>query len=317
MPPDHTPQITPKISPELDAASAWFARLQGGKMSAAERQAFQQWLQENPAHQGAYAQVQRFWQSPTLDAALLHYADIPVKPRPRHKARRLAAACLIIACGWGLQALGLIDGWRADYVTATGEQRSFTLADGSTVTLNTDSALQIENSQHVRQVRLLRGEAYFNVQPNQNQPFIVSADNSSVRVVGTRFTVRSGGQTQVAVEHGIVECANGRGDKTQLNAGQQTLMDNQQASSAIAIDGTQAFAWTNGRLVFKNRSLNDVIAELDRYQPGSIVIANAKLAQTRVSGNYKLRDIPAIVKTLAGITSAKVTSLSPYLTVLR
>ena len=147
MPPDHTPQIAPKISAKLDAASAWFARLQGGRMSAAEQQAFQQWLQESPTHQDAYTQVQRLWQSPTLDTALLHYADIPVKPRLQHKVRWLAAACLIIACGWGLQVLGLIDGWRADYVTAIGEQRSFTLADGSSVTLNTHSALQVENSQ--------------------------------------------------------------------------------------------------------------------------------------------------------------------------
>lgn len=318
MPADDTPSLTPKLSPDLDAASVWLARQQRGSIGVAEQQAFQEWLQENPTHQDAYNQVQTLWQSPTLDAALLHYADIPVNPRPQHKGHWLATACVIILCTWGLHALDLIDTWQADYVTVTGEQRRFTLADGSTFTLNTDSALQVEYSQRIRQVRLLRGEAYFNVQPNPNRPFIVKSDRDTVRVVGTRFSVRSSRQTQVAVEHGIVECANVRGDKTRLTAGQLTTLNLHNTSAVITDkDTTQTFAWTKGRLVFKDRKLVDVIAELDRYQTGKIVVANSQLGQTRLSGNYKLQDIPALVETLAQLSHADVVRLSPYLTILR
>ena len=306
----------PELSAALDEAAAWFARLQSSQANLGDQKSFEQWRNASPEHAQAYAQVSQLWQSPVLDAALSRYAAI--LPRPRHYRRQwLTAACVLFICGWGIHALGLIDRWQADYVTATGEQRMVSLADGSTVTLNTDSAIQVNNSEGQRGVRLLRGEAFFNVKPDKAKPFIVNAEANTVRVVGTRFTVHTGNMTQVAVESGIVLCANGRGDKTQLNAGQQTLMDDHQASTVITIDEMQTFAWTNGRLVFKNRSLGEVIAELDRYQPGSIVIANAKLGQTRVSGNYKLQDIPAVVNSLANIVGAKVTTLSVYLTVLR
>jgi transmembrane sensor len=318
MPSNDMPRITPTISSELDKASAWLARLQSGSISAAEQRAFQLWLQENPTHQDAYNQVQNLWQSSTLDAALLHYADVPIKTRAQHKLHWLAAACLIITCAWSLQVLGLIDTWQADYVTATGEQHSFTLEDGSTVMLNTDSAFQVENSERVRQVRLLRGEAYFNVQPNPNRPFVVRSDSDTVRVVGTRFTVSSREQTQVAVEHGIVECANGRGDKTRLTAGQKSTLKPQNASAVITDkDTTQTFAWTKGRLVFKDRKLVDIVTELERYHTGKIVVANSQLRQTRLTGNYKLQDIPALVETLAQLSHADVFHLSPYLTILR
>lgn len=306
----------PELSAALDEAAAWFARLQSSQANIGDLKSFEQWREASPEHAQAYAQVSQLWQSPVLDAALSRYAAILPKPRS-YRRHWLAAACMLFICGWGIHALGLIDRWQADYVTATGEQRMVSLADGSTVTLNTDSAIQVNNSEGQRGVRLLRGEAFFNVKPDKAKPFIVNAAANTVRVVGTQFTVSTGDLTQVAVASGIVLCANGRGDKTQLTAGQQTLIDDHQASPALAIDDTQTFAWTKGRLVFKNRSLGDVIAELDRYQQGSIVIANATLAQTRVSGNYKLQDIPAVVNSLANIANAKVTTLSPYLTILR
>ncbi len=310
------PDQKPELSAALDEAAAWFARLQSSQANLGDQKSFEQWRDASPEHEQAYAQVSQLWQSPVLDAALSRYAAI--LPRPRSYRRQwLAAACVLFLCGWGIHTLGLIDRWQADYVTASGEQRTVSLADGSTVILNTDSAIQVNNSKAQRGVRLLRGEAFFNVKPDKAKPFIVNADANTVRVVGTQFAVSTGNETQVAVASGIVLCANGRGDKTQLTAGQQTLMDERQASAVMTIDEMQTFAWTKGRLAFKNRSLGDVIAELDRYQPGSIVIANAKLAQTSVSGNYKLQDIHAVVNSLANITNAKVTTLSPYLTVLR
>jgi transmembrane sensor len=316
MSPGSNPNHKPELNAALDQAAAWFARLESGRASKTDQANFEQWLSASAEHAQAYVQVTQLWQSPTLDAALSRYAGITPRPRTYHQ-HWLAAACVLLLCGWGVRTLGLVDSWRADYATATGEQRTITLADGSSVTLNTGSALLVNNTEGQRGVRLLHGEAYFNVKPDKAKPFIVKTQENTVSVVGTQFTVNAGDITQVAVESGIVVCANGRGDKTQLNAGQQTLMDDRQASPALAIDDLQTFSWTKGRLIFKNRSLSDVVAELDRYQPGSIVIANTKLAQTRVSGNYKLQDIPNIVQTLAGITNAKVTTLSSYLTVLR
>ncbi|MBK8815562.1 MAG: FecR family protein [Methylococcaceae bacterium] len=311
-----SPEQKPELSVALDEAAAWLARLQSSQVKPGDYQSFEQWRTASPEHDQAYAQVTQLWQSPVLDAALSRYAAIV--PRPRSYRRHwLAAACVLFICGWGIHTLGLIDRWQADYVTATGEQRTVSLADGSTVTLNTDSAIQVNNSEGHRGVRLLRGEAFFNVTPDKAKPFIVNAEANTVRVVGTQFAVSTGDRTQVAVASGIVLCANGRGDQTQLTAGQQTLMDDRQASLALAIYDSQAFAWTKGRMAFKNRSLGEVIAELDRYQPGRIVIANSKITQTRVSGNYKLQDIPAVVNSLANIVGAKVTMLSPYLTVLR
>lgn len=311
----------------LDDALAWFTRLHRPEAGTAEQSAFAEWLAADPAHAEAYGKVERLWQSPALSSALARVGvAVPVSPpspparrRRMHPPRWAMAAGVLLFTGWSLIAAGLLDRWRADYASGAGEQRRVLLADGSAVILNTDSALALDFSAGRRGVRLLRGEAYFEVQPDSARPFTVSSGIAQVRVVGTRFNVRAGeeGGTAVDVESGIVACANQRGDSVKLTAGQHTDISQQGVAAPTPADTNRAFAWRNGRLIFQDQPLVQVLAELDRYHPGTIVVVGGRLAQTRVSGNYKLDDTAAIIHSLAEIADARVIGMTPYLTLLR
>lgn len=322
MPINAEAETFPNLDTIQDQALAWFARLQDGKATQRDRDDFADWLAANPEHEQAYGKVLTLWQSPALEAAMSHFAAIPLPPTKtsphRFEARRwVAAACLLLASAWLLHAWGWTIRWQADIVTAAGEQHREILADGSVVVLNTDSAIKLDYAGERRGITLLSGEAYFEVQPDKTRPFVVSTEQGTIRVVGTRFSVKTGGSTQVAVESGIVACTANQGESRQLTAGQRTDVSEQGVADISNVDTGKAFAWLKGRLIFQDWTLADVIAELDRYHPGAIVIADAKLAQIRVSGNYKLEDTMAVVRSLAGIAGAKVIQLSPYLTVLK
>ncbi len=309
----------PCLGKTQDQALAWFARLQDSKASQRDRAEFADWLAASPAHQVAYDKVTQLWQSPALNVALSQYAAIPLPQRQQKLCPQCwaAAACIVLTSGWLLLGSGLIERWQADAVTATGEQRRIVLSDGSAVTLNTDTALAFNTIGERRGVKILSGEAYFEVQPDKLRPFIVETEQGTVRVVGTRFSVKTGDATQVDVESGIVACAGQQGDSRQLTAGQHTSIAGRGVAAVTGIDAGRAFAWLNGRLIFQDQPLAEVIAELDRYYPGAIVISDAKLGQTRVTGNYKLEDSAAIIRALADIAGARIINLSPYLTVLK
>jgi transmembrane sensor len=222
----------------------------------------------------------------------------------------LASGWLLFASAWG-------DRWQADLYTGTGEQHRMVLADGSALILNTDSAVKLDYAGERRGVKLLRGEAYFEVQPDKIRPFIVATEHGTVRVVGTRFSVKTGDTTLVDVQSGIVACAGFQGDSLQLTAGQHTRIANKGVADLTSIDPNKAFGWLKGRLIFQDQPLEEVIAELDRYHPGAIIVTDAKLAKIRITGNYKLEDTAAILRTLAGIAGARVINISTYLTLLK
>lgn len=313
------PKSMPSSGTTQDQAIAWFARLQDSKTSQRDRTEFNEWLTACPTHKTAYDKVTQLWHSQVLNNALSHYAAIPF-PNKRQQSlpQRLAtAACVVLTSGWLLFGSSLFDRWQADAMTATGEQQRLLLTDGSAVTLNTDTALVFNTSSDHRGVKILSGEAYFEVQPDKNRPFIVTTEQGTVKVVGTRFSVKTGAATQVDVESGIVVCAGQQGNSRQLTAGQHTRITKQDVAAITPIDASLAFAWLKGRLVFQDQPLEEVINELDRYHRGAIVITDPKLAQTRITGNYKLEDTAEIIRTLAEITGARVINLSPYLTILK
>ncbi|WP_020482036.1 FecR family protein [Methylomonas sp. MK1] len=313
-------QEIPALGNVQDQAIAWFAHLKDNKTGAADQAEFACWLAADPTHQTAYDKVVQLWQSPAFNAALSQYASIPLRPPAQHKStiRRWAtAACITLICGWFLASTDWLQRWQADIITATGEQRRVTLADGSALVLNTDSAVKLDYAGPQRGVTLLSGEAYFEVQADKDRPFIVTTEHGTVRVVGTRFSVKTGKTTQVNVESGLVICSAEQGQNRQLSVGQHTEIKPQSVEEISNIDTGKAFAWLKGRLIFQDQTLADVITELDRYHPGAIAIADAKLAQTRITGNYKLEDTAALIRTLADIAGAKTVNISPYLTVLK
>lgn len=313
----NAPDIQLALKTAHEQALAWFARLQDSKVSQSDKAAFAEWLAASENHLNAYKRVERFWQSPALHHAVSQVSvpsGLKAHPKKRHFA---AAACLLLLGGWLTATSGILLHWQADYVTATGEQRRITLEDGSVLMLNTDSAAALAYDSGQRGIRLLQGEAYFEVKPDKTKPFIVVTGQGKVRVVGTRFNINTHTATSVDVESGVVACTGQQGGFVQLSAGQHTVITEAAVSPATASEPGQAFAWLKGRLIFQDRPLAEVIAELGRYHHGAILIANTKLAQTRITGNYKLEDTGALIRTLAEIAGARTVSLTPYLTLVK
>ncbi|BFU93564.1 MAG: hypothetical protein NTNFB02_02860 [Nitrospira sp.] len=191
---------------------------------------------------------------------------------------------------------------KADHRTATGEQLQIELPDRSIATLNTKSAIAVSFDGMARKVWLLDGEAFFQIQPDRDRPFLVEGQQIVSRAVGTKFLVRrQSNEIRVTVVEGIVELASTEGgwEPIQLTAGQQTAVDSHVMGPVREVDVQSATAWLRGRLVFENLPLTEVIDELRRYHRGVIVIWGPTVGDIRVSGSYTLTDPDEILTTLA------------------
>lgn len=309
-----------------DEAAAWFARLGRGHLSEQDLREFETWKHRSPAHQRAWAEVCNLWKDPAIIAAAhiaagsvcaAHGAARRSMPRRRTVA---AAVCLLVAIA-GLLLVGpdFLLQLQADDWTAIGEQRSLQLPDGSTVTMNSKTAIATEFVGSTRRVRLLTGEAFFAVGPDPHKPFLVESRNVVARALGTAFLVKEQGDgLHIAVTEGSVDVRL-RGDGTshvQLRAGQQVEITADRLSLPTPANPELLTAWLRGRLIFDSAPLTQVIEELNRYHAGRIVLLGSNIRKLQVSGTYYLSDTSAILDTLAQTLPIHRMELTPRLVLL-
>ena len=207
----------------LDAALERFIRARDVDADPADRQALADWAAADPAHEAALARVEAMWGADVFATALarsVQPATSGATRRPRQRAWPLAlAASVLLMIGIGA-ALDLPLRLRADAITATGERRLVVLADGSRVTLDTDSAIAVTIDETGRHLTLLEGRAFFEVTPDAARPFEVAAGPARVRVTGTAFAVgfTADDAVMVQVRSGRVE-AGAAGRSRALGAG--------------------------------------------------------------------------------------------------
>lgn len=175
----------------------------------------------------------------------------------------------------------------ADHYTRVGEQRNLTLSDGSTVQLNTDTAVSLDFASEARRLVLHRGEAYFQVAADARRPFEVATAFGSVRALGTAFSVRTGdGSAEVTVyEHSVSVTAQNGTTLSRLGQGRQVRFTETSLGLPQPADLHRQGAWRRRQLVFEDRPLAEVVRELNRYRPGRITILDADAAGQRVTGN--------------------------------
>lgn len=309
-------------------ATDWWIRLDSGEFDQQQYQSFQHWLNADPSHAIAFADVTKLWGE--LDALKPLFAaraasrqkprtiqsrwiSTRFSPRFAHWSTGLAVCCLLF---W-LSPLGLP--LRADFHTGVGEIRRIQLSDGSSVTLNSDSALSVSIDAGVRNLDLLQGEALFQVSPDKNRPFRVHAGNGSVTALGTAFNIRLGTRgTEVTVTEHSVEVTLDRGmQASRLEEGQSLTFDSRHGIGAAQIADTGAItAWQRGKLIFQDKSLGEVIAELNRYHHGYLLISDVSIAQRRVNGVFNTRDTLAVLDALQASLQIKSTRIGDYLILL-
>ena len=311
---------TPDSEQMFAEATAWYYRLQADDVSPEEQAAFAAWKAVGTAQAQAWDEVILLLGALQAPAAQLRAQQRrqwrkPARRTWRKVAQGVAAALLL---GLLLGHTPYVDRWRADYATATGESRSIQLEDGSQLQLNTDTAVQVTLARGERRVRLLRGEAWFDVARDPSRPFVVNAGEGWVRVVGTHFSVASdAGQTRVKVGQGRVEVNAGSGVGVFLGPGQAVEYAAGSLAALHPFEPATAFAWRQRQLVFSQQPLAEVVAELNRYWPGQTVLLGEGLRQRKVSGVFEIDKPEAVLKALTHTLGLRAEQYTPWLRILR
>jgi transmembrane sensor len=332
-------------------AADWVARLDRALPSDDDLADFAAWKALSPQHQQAAERLESLWSEFDILAQLSppiqeRAAARRVRPSRAGVARSagrasampqwwvsgLVAACLVVA---GLGAVTVMQQLPRTqvYDTAVGGQRTVNLEDGSSIQLNTDSRVEVRYSAKARDLRLVKGEAYFEVAPNVNRPFSVYAREGVVRAVGTAFVVRvKGERVEVTVTKGRVELAaftqpvsTPRLDQiaavprraltmvsathgvTELAVLNQTHLV--EHLDLTAPEATRKLAWRQGMLVFNGESLPDVVADVSRYTDVEIEIADPSLNSLKIGGYFKVGEVEPMLEALESSFGVRVEKL--------
>jgi transmembrane sensor len=288
------------------AALAWQVTLLSGEVTPAEQLAFEEWLAADPVHRDAWQQVLRL--SRELHAVPGDIAGSVLRGSTASGRRRTLLRALLLLGGAGTLAYGLREtpyryAVTAAYRTAPGKRSDLTLPDGSAITLNTDTVVDLRFSEAERRVLLQRGEVLIDtVEDVRARPFVVETGEGTIRALGTRFTVRRledrrPAESLVQVFSGAVEIRpRDVGLPLQVAAGRQARFRRDRTGELAPAD-TAAGAWARGLLVAEGMRLGDFLAELGRYRRG-VLRCDPAAADLIVSGVYPLRDTDAILRSL-------------------
>lgn len=288
-------------------------------MTPAERQEIYAWVAADPRHAVAFARMEAAWEAsgrlraapPLLDPPQAKDQSEPVAEPGRTFGRRALMFAALAAAGAAATATV---GWRLlDNVelhrTGVGERTVVVLADGSRVTLNTASTVEVAFGKAARRVRLVRGEALFQVAHDAARPFEVEAGSARFSARGTAFNVRLRPDVvELTVSEGAVEVA--AQDRTvvtrpaaRIEAGAGAVVRSG-AVAATALDAPhlrQRLAWQDGVLEFDGESLAQAVGEFNRYRRQPIVIGDARLETLRIGGRFQVDEadkfLTAVTKT--------------------
>ena len=352
-----------------EEAAHWWVLLHGEGATSAQRREFLAWVARSPERIEAYLEVERL--VGTLRAGTVRWPDTPVEAlidaarasiRPvaltptaaspvqirgaaadgaprRSRARWAAGAAAAVALAAGLAAWLWMPGGAQIYRTRAGEQRSILLADGSRVTLNSASTVEVDLRRQRRVLHLLRGEALFQVSHDPARPFDVHADGGVVRAIGTEFNVDLRPHyAAVTVLQGRVAVMSDQQARLPvgsapfapppdgaarvrpqlerfpapagaliLGVAQQVRITPHGMSAPRPVsDLTATTAWTRRQLVFEHRPLGEVVDELDRDGRQHIVIASARLRARQVTGVIQLDDPGSLLEFLSDVPGVQI-----------
>lgn len=206
----------------------------------------------------------------------------------------------------------------ADFTTDVGSLEEIRLEDGSTITLNTDSAVDITYTPEQRIVRLIDGEVWFDVANHKGRPFIVITDEASFTVTGTQFGVHQKDSMSAVhlLEGSLTVQTVNVNESLNLTAGYGVQVSDTQMSEVFDIDETASTAWLRGQMVFFETPLNSVINTLNRYHEGHIMVANEDLKSLVVSGVFSTQDTGNVIIALQNTLDIEVTRVTDYFILL-
>jgi len=299
----------------LEQAAEWYFRRDAGALSPQDEARFAAWLQESPEHQAAYLELAQTW------AELGALPHVESNTRPWRMARRqavtafVAAAC-VLAFVFGFD---LPMRYQADAYTGTGESRTVTLDDGSSVTLDANSALSVRFTHQARRLLLLRGKAVFTVAHDSLRPFLVDANGGETQALGTVFAVSKDddGATVTVLESRVgVSYPAETASRVEVVPNEEVHYTAAGVGSVRPVDADAVLSWRRGKLIFVDRTLGSVIGELNRYHKGLIKITDPAIIERRVSGVFQTQDPIAALNSIESTLGLHSTRLTPYVILL-
>jgi len=327
-------------------ASEWLVALNEAPEDAGLRAELAAWIAESPDHARDWQEMLRTYEAigltePAFEsdwaafaagrtarepAGVATAADSAREVRRRGvlpralRAPKLLAALAIAACLLVVIAPAVQLRLQADHVTATAETRSVRLEDGSLVRLGPESALAVDYAADVRDVRLLRGEAFFDVAHNPARPFRVAAKGATTTVLGTAFDVRLQGEgVEVGVGRGHVRVDYAAVDPhvaEHLRAGEQLRLGWDGRVSRIVSPASEIGNRTAGELVAKDMSVAEAIDAIRPWYGGVIILRGDRLARQPTTGVYRLADPVAAVRAVAEAQGARMQRITPWILVV-
>lgn len=307
-------------------ASVWIVRLHGAHRTPELEAGFRRWLQANPDNAAEFERVTAVWEA-APHASIAGLPRVVQRERRSQTSRRFAIAAtllLIVAGGAFLYDRAERD---PEYITAVGEQRTVPLDDGSRIALNSNSEIRIEFTAERRTVRLLRGEAFFEVAHNKARPFVVIAGENQVTAVGTTFEVRyepdhidvtlvEGKVNVTSMAEPLTALSSVSSSKTGLGklsssgyamtAGERLRVAKGAAARVDAPRVEAVTAWRRGEVMLDDTPLTDAIAEMNRYSKSPLIIDGSSIATLHVSGIYHTGDSEGFAQTVAQLYGLKV-----------
>jgi len=310
----------------------WLLRLEAAADDKALEAEFNEWLSHRQ-NEEAFAEMKRVWSG--LDRFASAQREERSDPRPAQVDRPIPAAILrggrfgrlrrygmmaalmLIAVSAFVFHPALLVRLEADVLTGTAETRATTLEDGSVAQLDARSAIAVNYTADRREVRLLAGNAFFEVVPSAERPFVVRAADVTATVVGTEFAVGTSARlVSVSVQSGAVQVASRSGDvaATTLTRGEQVTIDRdlrRMARSDVSPDDVAS--WRGGRLVVHDVPLRAVADEVGRYYGGMIVFQDSAMASRLVSGVFDLRRPLDALAAAADTQSGHIRQMTPFI----
>lgn len=296
-----------------EQAAEWYLRLKEGNGDAAVSQQHQQWLAQNELHRHAWQRVEKLLQTLQLPSGAAGGSSLRQARTGRRQALKKITALLIaggsVGVTWPI--------WReasvfADYHTAKGERRELELADGSLLTLNTATAVDVQFTSRLRSIFLREGEIFLHL-ADTGEPFIVHTPAGSIQAEqGCLMVCSNGDITRVSTLDAVVHARSlaTPGQPMQVDAG-QSLRFNAQTYELQETARPYSDAWRQGLLVVSDWRLDQFLQELGRYHRGYLGF-DAEIAALPLSGSFQLKDTFSILENLATTLPIKIRYRTRY-----
>ena len=307
-------------NPIWEIALDWLLLIQEAPHDPELAERLNHWRASAPEHEAAYCKALKVWNlSGEALSQPVAVTPMPLTARPplRLTRRKRTLVGAAVAASAALMWLPDWQAIQADHSSPTSEHRTIALSDGSQMLLDSNTLANVQYDQEHREITLLRGQAFFSVKSDSNRAFYVNAGDVRVRVTGTEFAVSLGDKgVDVSVESGsvAVQTPQPSAFATHLlgNGDQLHFTTSDQHTSIVQLPQEQIAPWRRWQLVAVDQSVDDVIMQLRRYQPGLILLTDKALGQRRITAALNLRDPKRALQTAIAPLGGRLQDNVPY-----